>query len=228
MRAGFSGDAAISVEEVTSLVEDLSIASVLVTFAVLGAIVLYYRWWRSIAVVFPPLALATVFAFGIGCRLRDDLTPAVRASLTDEQRRWADRFVGETLPGPVTLADLPRTFTLGLRDRDGSVGNIVLVYPSLQSTWWDANQMRDFVGGLRAIAAETTPSATRRSCSPTTARSSRSARSRCTPSSPATSSRSSAACDARHDREVARSCSSASSSSRMTGVAGFARRTTTP
>lgn len=410
MRVGFSGDTAISVEELTSLVQDLSIASVLVVFAVLGAIVLYYRWWRSIVVVFPPLVVATVYAFGLaslppfgvtnlnsntaflgsiilgnginfglvllsryveerregldvesslvkairgtrggtltaaaaagasytslaitefrgfrqfgfiggfgmlfawvaafvltpsliawvdrgeatrpgrraestrvsywvtravgraprlvsmimlvvtiaagvtaaglrssdietdfaklrrrdtwtsgegywgkrmndvlgeylspfvfltdrpedaqaladrlrselgGPRLghridrvrtlddvvprdqeqkialageiREELTPTVRAALTNEQRRWADRFLGPELPRPITIADLPATFTFGLRERDGSFGKVVLVYPSVDSALWDANEMRAFVGSLRAIAAESTP-----------------------------------------------------------------------
>ncbi len=89
--------------------------------------------------------------------IREELTPKVRAALNEDQRKWADRFAGPELPGPLSIGDLPRTFTLGLRERDGSVGKIVLVFPSLDSTWWDANEIRDFVGALRAIAAEVTP-----------------------------------------------------------------------
>jgi predicted RND superfamily exporter protein len=367
MRMGFAGDIAISVEELSALVTDLTIASALVVVAVLGAIVAYYRWWRSILIVFPPLLVAAVLAFGVvslppfdvtslnsntaflgsiivgnginfglillsryveerragesvkaslvnavrGARrgtlaaaaaaavsyaslavthfrgfrqfgfiggfglmfawltafvlgpplltipaaiaasrlratdlesdfsklrrrdtwtsgegywgkqmnavlgeylspfvfltdrpedaralaaklrteiggprlgdkiervrtvddvlpdqekaklavladIREVLTPRVRATLTKQQKDFVGRFLDHDLH-PLTLEDLPQSFVLGLRERDGSVGRIVLVYPSLDSTWWDANEMRDFVGSLRAIAAEAVP-----------------------------------------------------------------------
>jgi predicted RND superfamily exporter protein len=65
MRVGYTGDVAISVEEVSALVADLSLSSVLVIVAVVAAIVIYYRWWRSVVVLVTPLLLATVYAFGL-------------------------------------------------------------------------------------------------------------------------------------------------------------------
>jgi predicted exporter len=65
MRVGFSGDVAISVEEVSALVADLSLSSVLVIVAVIGVIVVYYRWWRSVVVLVVPLLLATAYSFAI-------------------------------------------------------------------------------------------------------------------------------------------------------------------
>ena len=65
MRAGYTGDVAINVEETQALVADLSLSSVLVIVFVIGVIVLYYRWWRSIVVLLPPLLLATMFAFAL-------------------------------------------------------------------------------------------------------------------------------------------------------------------
>jgi predicted RND superfamily exporter protein len=65
MRVGYASDVAISVEELEALQNDLSIASVLVVLAVMGVIVLYYRWWKSIPVLIPPLLLAAVYAFAI-------------------------------------------------------------------------------------------------------------------------------------------------------------------
>jgi predicted RND superfamily exporter protein len=65
MRVGYASDVAISVEELEALQADLSLASVLVILAVMGVIVAYYRWWRSIPVLIPPLLLATVYAFAI-------------------------------------------------------------------------------------------------------------------------------------------------------------------
>jgi uncharacterized protein len=65
MRIGYSSDVAISVEELDALEADLSVSSILVGVAEIAVIVLYYKWWRSTLVLFPPLLLATVYAFGI-------------------------------------------------------------------------------------------------------------------------------------------------------------------
>lgn len=65
MRIGYSGDVAISTEELSALVEDLSISSVVVIFLVAAVIVLYYRWWRSIIILVAPLLLATVYSFAL-------------------------------------------------------------------------------------------------------------------------------------------------------------------
>jgi predicted RND superfamily exporter protein len=65
MRVGYAGDVAISVEELSALVQDLSVSSVLVILAVIAAIVVYYRWWRSVTALIAPLLLATVYAFGL-------------------------------------------------------------------------------------------------------------------------------------------------------------------
>jgi predicted RND superfamily exporter protein len=65
MRVGYSSDVAISVEELDALEADLSVSSILVIVAEIAVIVLYFRWWRSVAVLFPPLLLATVYAFGL-------------------------------------------------------------------------------------------------------------------------------------------------------------------
>ena len=52
-------------EELDALEADLSVSSVLVVLAVMAVILLYYRWTRSVLVLFPPLLLATVYAFAI-------------------------------------------------------------------------------------------------------------------------------------------------------------------
>jgi predicted exporter len=65
IRVGFAGDVAISVEETSALVSDLSLSSVLVAIAVVAAIAAYYRWWRSVVVLLPPLLLSTVYSFAL-------------------------------------------------------------------------------------------------------------------------------------------------------------------
>ena len=64
MRVGYAGDVAISVEELSALVQDLSVSSIIVMIAVVAVILLYYRWWRSIVALMVPLLVATVYAFG--------------------------------------------------------------------------------------------------------------------------------------------------------------------
>jgi predicted RND superfamily exporter protein len=86
-------------------------------------------------------------------RIRDDLTPRIRASLTDAQRKNVDRFVGDQPLRPLTPADLPDTFTTGLRERDGSVGRTVLVYPRPGRALWLGPPLAAFVDQLRAAAA---------------------------------------------------------------------------
>jgi uncharacterized protein len=75
MRVGYSSDVAISVEEMQALEADLSLSSVLVAIAEIAVILFYYRWWMSVFALFPPLLLATVYAFGIAslppCNVRE-------------------------------------------------------------------------------------------------------------------------------------------------------------
>jgi predicted RND superfamily exporter protein len=65
MRLGYAADVAVSAEEMAALAEDLTLASLLVVGAVVLAIFLYFRWWRSIPALFIPLFLATVYAFAL-------------------------------------------------------------------------------------------------------------------------------------------------------------------
>ncbi len=65
MRVGYTGNVAIAVEELTALLSDLSVSSVLVVVAVGAVILLYYRWWRAMFILVPPLLLATVYSFGL-------------------------------------------------------------------------------------------------------------------------------------------------------------------
>jgi predicted RND superfamily exporter protein len=88
--------------------------------------------------------------------LQEDLTPAIRASLAPEARERIDAWLAGPRH-PVGLDDLPRSFTLGLRERDGTVGRVVLVFPNPSGVWWDANAMADFVATLRTIARTAVP-----------------------------------------------------------------------
>jgi uncharacterized protein len=65
LRVGYTGDVAISVEEMTGLIADLSFSSVLVLLAVSAVILGYFRWWRSLIVLLLPLMVGTFYAFAL-------------------------------------------------------------------------------------------------------------------------------------------------------------------
>ncbi len=65
MRAGYTGDVAISVEETDALMADLSLSSVLVIALSVLVVVVYYQWWRSVVVLLVPLLLSALYAFGV-------------------------------------------------------------------------------------------------------------------------------------------------------------------
>jgi predicted RND superfamily exporter protein len=86
-------------------------------------------------------------------QIREDLTPKIRASLKDNQRKAVDRFLGNGALHPLTLQEVPPAFTTGLRERDGEIGRTVLVYPRPGHALWQGRQLADFVARLRAAAA---------------------------------------------------------------------------
>jgi predicted RND superfamily exporter protein len=106
---------------------------------------------RTIADVLPADQDAKI---ALAQEIDEELTPRVRASLNDDQRTFVERFDQGSQRVPVTVDKLPRTFTLGLRESDGTLGKLVLVYPVLNAGWWDADQMRSFVAAMRALGRE--------------------------------------------------------------------------
>jgi predicted RND superfamily exporter protein len=87
--------------------------------------------------------------------LRDDLTPTIRASLAPETARYLDRLLASS--SEVTLGNLPPSFATGLREHDGTMGRVVLVFPKLAASWWNADEMASFVSEMRRIAADAAP-----------------------------------------------------------------------
>jgi hypothetical protein len=87
-------------------------------------------------------------------QIRAALTPKLRARLDPEQKKQVERLLGPENLGPISLADLPRTFTTALRERDGSVGKAILVYPKPTAELWQGPKLVAFVDGLRAAVAQ--------------------------------------------------------------------------
>ena len=65
MSVGLTGDVAIAAEEMSALVTDLTVSSLLVVVVVVLAIVLFYGWMGSVPALFLPLCVAAVGAFAL-------------------------------------------------------------------------------------------------------------------------------------------------------------------
>ncbi len=65
LKVGYTGDVAVNVEELSALVTDLGVSSILVVVAVLAVLLIFFRWWRSLPLLFLPLLLATICTFGL-------------------------------------------------------------------------------------------------------------------------------------------------------------------
>jgi uncharacterized protein len=83
-------------------------------------------------------------------QIREALTPKIRSLLDDERRKKLDDLLGAENLVPLQVDDLPRSFTTGLRERDGTVGRTVLVYPRPSDVLWKFQAIHEFVGTLRA------------------------------------------------------------------------------
>jgi predicted RND superfamily exporter protein len=84
--------------------------------------------------------------------IREEMTPKLRSLVAPEKREALDRLLGEEDPKPITLKDLPRTFTTGLIERDGTAGRTVLVFPRWSRALWQGPPLVAFVSQLRAAA----------------------------------------------------------------------------
>ena len=90
-------------------------------------------------------------------QIRRDLTPRLRASLTDGQRSLVDRYLGDDALTPIGPADLPSSLTAGFRERDGALDKTVLVYPRPSRALWQGPAIMDMTAALRAAAERSTP-----------------------------------------------------------------------
>jgi predicted RND superfamily exporter protein len=85
--------------------------------------------------------------------IRRKLTPKIRARLSAEDTRNVKQLIGDGPPPVVTEEALPPMLTTGLRERDGSRGRAVLVFPNPVAGWWRGETIAGFVRALREVAA---------------------------------------------------------------------------
>jgi len=90
-------------------------------------------------------------------RIRRQLTPVVRATMPPDRLDEIDRLLGTDSLNPIGLADLPPSLTAGLRENDGSIGRVVLVFPKLTKRLWQPATLQGFIARLRAVAAAAAP-----------------------------------------------------------------------
>ncbi len=88
--------------------------------------------------------------------IRRKMTPNVRANMTPTDRQKLDRLIGPQDQPPSTAPirpdEVPDVITRGLRERDGTVGRAVLVYPNPAESWWRGETIATFVKKLRQAA----------------------------------------------------------------------------
>lgn len=104
---------------------------------------------RTIDDVIPPEQDAKIAQIQ---RIEKALTPLMRQEIPEAQRAELERFLSADHLGKVTVENTPRIFLTGLRERDGTTGRQVLLYPKPSRDLWRAEAMADFTGTLRRLA----------------------------------------------------------------------------
>jgi uncharacterized protein len=93
--------------------------------------------------------------------VRRKMTANIRGNISAGDRQKLDRLIGPppaegVAPAaagpPIRAADVPDVLTRGLRERDGTVGRAVLVYPNPSAGWWRGETIATFVKLLREAA----------------------------------------------------------------------------
>jgi predicted RND superfamily exporter protein len=85
--------------------------------------------------------------------IRRQLTPTTRAAADPAALEKFDKLIGSEPLQPVGVDDLPSSFSVGMRERDGSFGKSVLVFPTLSQANWQNENLAAFTTELRNVAA---------------------------------------------------------------------------
>jgi predicted exporter len=112
----------------------------------LAGLVASVRTWDDVA---PPDQDAKAAEIAI---IRRKLTANVREHVAPAELVKLDRLLGTGAPARVDPGEIPDVLTRGLRERDGSTGRTVLVFPNPAGRWWQGETITSFVRALRAAA----------------------------------------------------------------------------
>ncbi len=88
-----------------------------------------------------------------GKRLAAAITPRLRSKLSDKEREQLDRALSPESLTPLEARDLPEAFAAGLRERDGTLGRTVLVFPKVGNGTWQSERLAAFARDLRGAAS---------------------------------------------------------------------------
>lgn len=88
-------------------------------------------------------------------QLKTAITPKLRSKLADSERELLDRALSEASLVPLTARDLPEAFAAGLRERDGTLGRSVLVFPKIGGGTWQSERLSAFARDVRQVATDT-------------------------------------------------------------------------
>ncbi|MBI4951856.1 MAG: MMPL family transporter [Myxococcales bacterium] len=89
--------------------------------------------------------------------LRRVLTPKIRSLVPADKREPLDRLLAAADRGELGPDDLPSSLTAGLRERDGSSGRTVLVFPRPNRELWQGDTIVTLATALRTVAATAVP-----------------------------------------------------------------------
>jgi hypothetical protein len=90
--------------------------------------------------------------------LRGLVSPRNLEDLPAPERDLVNGFITSQDLKPISETDLPEGLLVALRERDGSLGKMVLVYPKVNGeALWDGDRLAQLVGALRSVAASAVP-----------------------------------------------------------------------
>ena len=81
--------------------------------------------------------------------IQDDLTPRIRAAIAPKELELLDRLTSPEAMKPLVIRDLPAELTTGLRERNGTLGREVLVFPRPTRALWQGAALEEFVESVR-------------------------------------------------------------------------------
>jgi predicted RND superfamily exporter protein len=91
--------------------------------------------------------------------IRDQLPPKIYWMLPADEKKRVDEFLSTETLTPFTINDLPKKLLDRFREKDGSLGNLVLVEPPITDEIRQGEPLLRFVKGIRSTVDQVAPGA---------------------------------------------------------------------
>ena len=111
---------------------------------------------RSSSLILP---LTRVESIQEARKLESALTPRLRATLSEQDRKRVELALSTESLTPLDPNGVPAALISGLREQDGRVGRNLLVYPKVTGGTWEGPRIIAFTEELRNVATAVDPSA---------------------------------------------------------------------